>query len=167
MSSLRQVSGQSISPPEVRPSSRNLSNFRLTSPSLRERESERGRKRETEREKEGGRLASTVSPSPSYRAQVAGLRGWWRPFRLSFSVRTTSPPCKRWQMRRMGFRLAHPAHQPVKTLDVRRAGAIVASERNEEKGAVLGVAEAFYKEKGLARIKLVSFPQMEPSLSPK
>lgn len=70
----------------------------------------------------------------------------------------------------MGFRLAHPAHWPVRTLIARRAEVIAVSEQNaaiEEKGAVLAVVPVFYKGRGLARIKLASFPQMGPSLSPK
>lgn len=70
----------------------------------------------------------------------------------------------------MGFRLAHPAHPPVRTLIARRAEVIALSEQSaaiEEKGAVLVVVRVFYKGRGLARIKLASFPQMGPSLSPK
>lgn len=90
-----------------------------------------------------------------------------------FSTTSTIPP---WcfiffsQMRKMGFRLAHPAHRPVRTLIAPRAEVIAVSGQNaaiEEKGAVLAVVRVFYKGRGLARIKLASFPQMGPSLSPK
>lgn len=74
------------------------------------------------------------------------------------------------QMRKMGFHLAHPAHRPVRTLVAQRAEVIAVSDQNaviEEKGAVLAVVRVYYKGRGLARIKLASFPQMGPSLSPK
>lgn len=73
-------------------------------------------------------------------------------------------------MRKMGFRLARPAHRPGRTLVARRAEVIAVSEQSaaiEEKGAVLVVVRVYYKERGLARIKLASCPQMGPSLNLK
>ncbi|KAI2666267.1 Serine/threonine-protein kinase BRSK2 [Labeo rohita] len=129
-------------------------------------EGEREREREKEREREGRRETGIYSvtftllsgPSRRFKRVVETIQAQL--------LSTHDQP----SMRKMGFRPAHPAHRPVRTLGARRAEVIAANEQSaaiEEKGAVLAVVRVYYKGRGLARIKLASFPQTGPSLNLK